>query len=92
VMDTSLSLIGARETILVEGRFAEADIFVQALAALRPTDTTYTSHADNGVAYGALRLILPEAAPPMGLMRVPPLATDLSNYASSWRKHAEQAR
>jgi sugar (pentulose or hexulose) kinase len=92
VMDASLSLIGARETILVEGRFAEAEIFVRALAALRPTDTTYISHAHNGVAYGALRLILPEAPPPMGLMRVPPLPTDLSNYATSWRTHAEQAR
>jgi hypothetical protein len=91
VMDASLSLIGARETILVEGRFAEAEVFVQALAALRPTDTTYISHAHNGVAYGALRLILPEAPPPIGLKRVPPLATSLSNYAAAWRAQAEEA-
>ena len=34
VADTSLDLIGSRERLLVEGRFAEAEVFVRALAAL----------------------------------------------------------
>jgi hypothetical protein len=35
--DASLTLIGSRERLLIEGRFAEAVIFVRALAALRHT-------------------------------------------------------
>ena len=34
--DVALDLIGGRETILIEGRFAEADVFTRALASLRP--------------------------------------------------------
>ena len=36
VAETSLSLIGTKQTLLVEGRFAEAEVFVRALASLRP--------------------------------------------------------
>ncbi len=34
--DASLNLIGSRDRLLIEGRFAEALIFVRAPAALRP--------------------------------------------------------
>ena len=53
----ALDLIGARERILVEGRFAEDRLFVEALAALRPNNAVFVSHAHNGVPYGALRLL-----------------------------------
>ena len=36
VADVSLDLIGSRDTLLVDGRFAHAPVFVQALATLRP--------------------------------------------------------
>jgi sugar (pentulose or hexulose) kinase len=93
-MDTALSLIGAREVILVEGRFAEAEIFVRALAALRPDAAVYVSHAHNGVPYGALRLSNTAMPPPGTLRRVEPLTIDLGTYADRWRleaAHMEQA-
>jgi sugar (pentulose or hexulose) kinase len=88
VADTSLGLIGARDRILVEGRFAEAEVFVRALASLRPEDTLYVSNAQHDVSYGALRLIDPQLRAPSALERVQPLDVDLTDYAREWRRHA----
>jgi len=87
-MDTALALIDAREVILVEGRFAEAEVFVRALAALRPDTRVYVSPAHDGVPYGALRLSNPRLPPPGKLRRVEPLAIDLVAYADRWRFEA----
>ena len=89
-MDTALGLIDAREIILVEGRFAEAEVFVRALAALRPDTAVYVSHAHDGVPYGALRLSNPGLPPPGTLRRVEPLAIDLTAYADRWRFEANR--
>jgi sugar (pentulose or hexulose) kinase len=91
MMDTALTLIGAREVILVEGRFAEAEVFVRALAALRPDAAVYVSHAHNGVPYGALRLCNPAMPPPGSLRRIEPLADDLKAYAERWRLEAARS-
>lgn len=88
VADTALDLIGARERIVVEGRFAEAQVFVRALASLRPRDTVYVSNAQHDVSYGALRLLDPQLEAPSSLEKVPPLETDLQAYASQWRRDA----
>lgn len=85
VADTSLDLIGARETLLVEGRFAEAEVFVGALAALRPGMRVMTANAHNDVSFGALRLIDPGLKPDGELRRVEPLAVDLAAYRDRWR-------
>jgi len=87
-MQTSLSLIEARETILVEGRFAAADVFVRALASLFPHTAVYVSHAHNGVPYGALRLLNPILPPPGSLRRVEPLAVEIGDYAATWQREA----
>lgn len=90
VADTSLDLIGARERLLIEGRFAEAEVFVRAVATLRPDMAVYVSHAHNGVAYGAMRLIdsgLPSSG---ALLRVQPLEADLADYKARWRTEAER--
>ncbi len=88
VADTSLSLIGARRAILVEGRFAEAEVFVRALASLRPHDAVYVSNAQHDVSYGALRLIGVAGTPSAPLERVKPLEIDVSGYAADWRRLA----
>lgn len=88
VADTALELIGARERILVEGRFAEAQVFVRALASLRPRDTIYVSNAQHDVSYGALRLLDPQLAAPSSLEKAAPLETDLRAYANQWRRDA----
>jgi len=86
VADVSLGLIGARERILVEGRFAEAEVFVRALATLRPDDAIYVSNVHNDVSYGALRLIDPSLKPASRLERVIPLDLPLIRYRESWSR------
>lgn len=88
--DISLNLVGARERILVEGRFAEAEVFVRALASLRPHDEIYVSNAHNDVSYGALRLLDPTLEPASALVRVQPLDVSLDAYGDAWRREVER--
>ena len=84
VAETSLTLIGTKGTLLVEGRFAEAEVFVRALASLQPDLAIYTANAHNDVSFGALRLINPALRPEGALSRIKPLDTDLSGYRNQW--------
>lgn len=84
VADTMFDLIGARDRLLVEGRFADAEVFVRALASLRPDMAVYTANAHNDVSFGALRLIDPSLKPQGSLSRVQPLHEDISSYRSRW--------
>lgn len=86
VADASLDLIGSREHLLIEGRFAEAEVFVRALAALRPEMQVYVANAHNDVSFGALRLINPLLKPQGRLIRVEPLEGDLASYRAKWRE------
>lgn len=89
--DAALELIGARERLLVEGRFAECEVFVRALAALRPDAAVYVCGSYEGVPCGALRLVDPALAPPGALRRVEPLAAGMAAYKAQWlRRIAEQ--
>lgn len=85
VADASLDLIGARDRLVVEGRFARVDLFTRALASLRPDMAVYAASAGIDVAFGALRLVDPHLAPPASLVPVPPLAIDLAAYRRAWR-------
>lgn len=91
VADASLDLVGARERILVEGRFAEVELFVRALATLRPQTAIYTSNAHNDVSYGARRLIDPALLPSAALEKAVPLPCDLSGYKARWHAAAKTA-
>lgn len=82
--DVSLSLIGARERLLIEGRFADAQVFVQALARLRPDMEVYVANAHNDVSFGALRLLNPQLRPQSELVRIKPLEADLMPYRDVW--------
>lgn len=89
VADAALDLIGSRDRLLVEGRFAEAEVFVRALAALRPGTQVFTANAHNDVSFGALRLIDPTLCPQGTLALVAPLEADLSSYRAAWRAALE---
>lgn len=91
VADTALDLIGSGERLLVEGRFAEAEVFVRALASLRPDCAVYVGSAHNDVSFGALRLIDPALTPVGALRRVAPLDDDLEPYRQSWLAHVNAA-
>ena len=82
--NTCLDLVGSSGTILVEGRFAQAEPIVRALASLRPGDDIYVAEAQNDVSFGALRLINPRLAPQGSLKRVSPLQESLDAYRESW--------
>ncbi len=84
----SLNLIGAVRAILIEGRFAEAEVFVRALASLRPDDAVYVANAHNDLSFGALRLINPALKPSGALTRVAPLDDDLTDYHARWTERA----
>jgi len=88
--DASLSLIGAQERLLIEGRFAEGQVFVRALAALRPDLRVYIGKAHNDVSYGALRLLDSALPPAEPLELVAPLDIDLTPYRDRWRREAER--
>lgn len=90
VADASLSLIGTKERLLIEGRFAEGQVFVRALAALRPDLRIYIGKAHNDVSYGALRLLDATLPPAEPLELVTPLDMDLSSYRDRWRHEAAQ--
>lgn len=89
--DASLELIGSRLRILIEGRFAQAEVFVRALASLRPADRIYVSPVENDVSYGALRLLNPALRPATALVRVQPLEVPLKAYREQWRRDVQAA-
>jgi hypothetical protein len=86
--DACVNLIGSRDRLLIEGRFAEALVFIRALASLRPSQKVFVSNAHDDVPYGALRLLDPSLQPSSPLTPVEPLAVDFSNYSRQWREHA----
>jgi sugar (pentulose or hexulose) kinase len=90
VADASLELIGSRDRILVEGRFADDAIFTGALAAIRPNDAIYISHAHDALPYGALRLIDPGLPQTAKLSRVATMPWDLVEYKGRWRAASEK--
>ena len=89
VANASLDLVGSCKAILIEGRFAKSDVFVRALASLRPDGDIYISDSQSDVSFGALRLINPLMKSAERLTRVRPLDQDLSAYATAWRENAE---
>jgi sugar (pentulose or hexulose) kinase len=91
VADAALDLIGARDRLLIEGRFARAEVFVRALAALRPEMTVLAAEAQTDASFGALRLMAPELTPHDGLQAVAPLPHDLDGYRDRWRALVDTA-
>nr|WP_202385644.1 carbohydrate kinase [Altericroceibacterium endophyticum] len=89
VTDASLRLIGSTDCLIVEGRFADSEVFVRVLASLRPDLQVFVADAETDVSFGALRLIDPELEPEAALRPVEPLDHDLSAYAEKWHSHVE---
>ncbi len=85
VTDTALDLIGTKNRLLVEGRFASCSLFVCALATLRPDIQVYAASEEADVSLGALRLIDPEIKPTSALALIQPLDNDLNTYRAKWR-------
>jgi len=90
VTDVSLDLIGSRQTLVVEGRFADSLAFVRLLATLRRGQRVYTAPSHDNIAFGALRLLDPLMKPTARLTPVDPLPIDLGAWRAQWRADAEE--
>jgi sugar (pentulose or hexulose) kinase len=90
VADVSLDLIGARERLLIEGRFSRCEVLTRALASLRPATTVYVTPTESEVACGARLLLDPQASTGTRLTTVAPLPQSLVEYRNAW--HQEAAR
>ncbi|HEY0283412.1 MAG TPA: hypothetical protein VGC27_12405 [Rhizomicrobium sp.] len=89
--NVSLDLIGSKEALVIEGRFANDPVFTGTLASLRRNQQISLSDANNNLPYGALRLLDDELPPQAKLVRVEPLDHDLSDYAAEWQSMAQNA-
>jgi hypothetical protein len=75
--DRALTLIAAEGPILIEGRFAQDPVFGACLSSLRPHQSVFRSDLADGVARGALRLVVGEGLRAPALQPVPPAPVDL---------------
>ncbi len=87
--DTSLDLIGAKERLLIEGRFAASELFARALTSLRPDTQVFAASAEADVSFGALRLIYPDLVPSAELHPIVPLDADLATYRAQWHQQIQ---
>jgi sugar (pentulose or hexulose) kinase len=83
---TSLDLIGARGSVVLEGRFATDAVFSAALASLLVPEPVLVSARADGIALGAARLRFPALR--FASTRVAPLPFEIGAYAAAWRAHA----
>ncbi|HZP11827.1 MAG TPA: carbohydrate kinase [Nevskiaceae bacterium] len=90
VTDASLELIGARDRLLIEGRFAHSEVFTRALASLRPQMQVLACKSENDASWGALTLVRPTLKPAAAPARVAPLAEDLTAYRQLWAERAHE--
>ena len=90
--DTALNLIGSRERLVIEGRFAGSEIFVRALASLRSGTQVFAAPGALDASFGALRLIDPGLKPGANLARVAPLPHDISAYCQQWKERVREQR
>jgi len=90
--DALLRLVGAEGAVVVEGRFAGARLFVEALAALQPRLDILTCTEDGDAAFGALRCLDPAIKLEGRLKAVDPLPVDMTGYRQAWRELAERTR
>jgi len=90
IADVSLDLIGSRDTLLIDGRFSQAPVFVEALASLRPDTTVLISQDAHGVARGALRMVDQNRGASAAFDQVAPLPVDLLEYRARWREAVER--
>jgi sugar (pentulose or hexulose) kinase len=86
MLDTCLDLIGAREAVVIGGRFQSDPVFTQMLAALRPQQSIFLAPSGDSLCHGALGLIGSTQVPATDLLRVVPLPVDAKQYRARWRK------
>ncbi|MFZ5742989.1 MAG: FGGY-family carbohydrate kinase [Pseudomonadota bacterium] len=85
VSERALELVTAERLLVIDGPFANVDLFGSALARLRPDLEIVVANAENDVALGALRCIDPHYPIDQVLRPLLPLDADLTAYRQRWR-------
>ncbi len=97
MVSESLDAVQSHHDIIVDGPFAENQVFLQLLASLRPKQSVRASTLRDGTTAGAACLALftggavsPSLLPKIDIdMRhIPPASLDLKSYQQTWRKEA----
>ena len=93
MVNESLDAIRSSGVIIVDGPFAENDVFLQVLASLRPNQTIRASLLRDGTAAGAACLalmsgpLLPEID--ISMRDIEPAGFDVTGYHAKWRNQAQ---
>jgi len=87
---TALDLVGSKESLIIEGRFSASNLFVAAVAALRPDMAVYAAPSSIDVSLGALTLLQRDLPSGAALARVRPLKTQLNGYRNRWRQECSR--
>lgn len=82
--DFALAQVGARDTIMIDGRFARAKAFVSVLACLRADHHIYAARQEADLALGAMSLLSPTLSVQGSLELIKPDPLDLSGYRTRW--------
>ncbi len=85
MLDSCLDLIGAREAVVIGGRFQGDAVFTRMLAALRPQAAVFLAPSSDSLCHGALSLLGPVQVPAAKLIEVTPLGFDTTAYRIRWR-------
>lgn len=95
VTDVDLDLLASGGDIIIDGNFADNNLYASLLATLRPEQNLTVSKASNGTALGAALLWGWEARTEpikLDLGPVPPIEIDgLADYIARWRSQAGPA-
>ena len=93
VSNTCLDLLGSHEDLIVEGHVAQNEVYMRALATLRPGQRLFVSSSPVGSALGASLLWNWAGSKPslkLDPVALPPLP-GFAAYAARWRRQAERA-
>jgi sugar (pentulose or hexulose) kinase len=92
MVSESLDAIHASADVIVDGPFAENDVFLSLLASLRPGQTVRASLLRDGTAAGAACLaLMPDGKLPkidIAMRQITPAPFDLKAYQARWRAAA----
>jgi sugar (pentulose or hexulose) kinase len=87
----SLDGLSSRNAIIIDGPFAQNDVYLSVLASLRAGQDVYASTLIDGTAAGAACLaLMPDGNLPKiatDLRKIAPAAFDLAQYHAMWKAH-----
>ena len=95
MVSESLDALHSQHDIIVDGPFSQNQVFLQLLAALRPSQPVYASRLRDGTATGAACLaLMPDGVLPkidIEMRHIKPAPFDLIEYQVEWYNYSHSA-